>query len=444
MVPKVSLDPVPSVRISDMHSSWAYGRNYNVLLRSTGHLKKDGLWLDDESGSFHVYHEYEPICVSEKFPFSFPSYEADGVGDFPGSTRNGQFRVCVTRGYDSSRYYGPIADHPLPEPVDPVFADHVLALNAQGTAFIKRARPGNPSANLFQFVGELHQIPQLPKVSYAGLKSFRDLGSNYLNFEFGWKPFVKDLVDMYNTQRKLEKTLEGLRKNNGLIVRRREKRKTTVESSLISEGSLSVPFGHLVDTTIGGDSFLNGYYVSGPTGAADLDLYSFTGQCDYSYAVNEQLTTWNCGNFGYYVPDIGSSRWTEKAKRALFGQNPTPSQLWELIPWSWLIDWFSNVGDIMSNLSENAVDNETWTNCYSMREIETSHYITISNHWDHHTTSTFGAVFDVPAGSASVDYTRTELNRLRRQASPYGFGLNWPDFSLRQILVLAALGITRK
>jgi hypothetical protein len=424
-----------------MHDSWVYDRDHHALLRSVGHLKRDGVWTDDSSGSFHVYTEYEPACLSEGFPFTFPSYEAKGEGDFPGEPVGDRFKVCITRGYDSSVYYGPIADVRLPPVVDPSYSDFVLSLNSQGTDFIKRARPGNPTANLFQFVGELHEIPRIPRLRYLGLSTFRDLGEQYLNYEFGWKPFVKDLLDMYRTQKKLEKTLQSLRDNNGLVIRRRDKKRTSTTSSVLCEGSLSVPFGHLGATLIGGNVALDGYYVGGPTGCADLDLYSFTGQCDYNYTVYDALTTWNCGNFGYYVPDIGSSQWTERAKRALFGQNPTPNQLWELIPWSWLIDWFSNVGDILSNLSTNAVDNETWTNCFSMREISRTHEITISTHWDH-LTGSYG--FDVPAGQSSLTYSRVETNKLRRQASPYGFGLDWPDFDARKILILAALGITRR
>jgi len=425
---------------SDMHYSWVYSRDYDVLLRSTGHNFRDGHWTNDESGSFHQFSIREPAALSESFPFTFPSYERKGTGDFPGVAIPGRFRVCITRGYDSSVYYGPFANQRIPLVVDPLYSDLVLSLNAQGTSFIKRARPGNPSANLFQFVGELREIPRIPRLNYSGLKSFRDLGENYLNVVFGWKPFVKDLLDMYNTQQKLEKTLKKLRENNGLIVRRRDKKKTSTVTLSSTTGSLNVPFGHLGDTTIGGTSDLEGYYVGGPTGCSDLALSSFTGQCDYTYSVKDTTTTWNCGNFGYYVPDIGSDRWTERAKRALFGQNPTPSQLWELLPWSWLIDWFANVGDIMSNLSTNAVDNETWTNCFSMRTVDQSHEIVISNHWDH-LTGSYG--FDVPAGAASLVYSRHEINKYRRQASPYGFGLDWPNFSVQQILVLAALGITR-
>ena len=439
MVPKYD-QTLDSVRQSPMHDSWVYQRYYNALLRSTGHLFRDGRWTG-EGEEFFVYHEEEPAALSESFPFTYNSFESKGTGDFPGESVNDRFRVCVSRGFDSSVYYGPVANHLLPTPVDPDYGDYSLDLVSQGTSFIKRARPGNPSAGLFQFVGELHQIPQLPRLRYSGLKSFRDLGENYLNYEFGWKPFVKDLKDMYVTQRKLEKTLQKLRDNNGLVIRRRDKKQTSTVPSVKAEGSLTEPFGHLGDTSIGGNSALEGYFVGGPTGCADLDLFSFTGQCDYNYTVYETLTTWNVGNFGYYVPDIGSSQWTERAKRALFGQDPTPNQLWELIPWSWLIDWFTNVGDIMSNLSVNAVDNETWTNCFAMRELIHSHVVNVSTHWD----ELIGAyAFHVPSGSASIEYKRNEVLRLRRQASPYGFGISWPDFSARQILILAALGITRR
>jgi hypothetical protein len=423
-----------------MHDSWISGRTHRALLRSTNHVKRDGAWSSDDSGSFHVYIEDEPACLSEAFPFTYPSFEAKGQGDYPGDPVDDRFRVCITRNWDSSVYYGPLASVEPPVITDPDFGDFVLALNAQGTSFIKRARPGNPTANLFQFTGELRNIPVLPRLRYLGLKSFKDLGSNYLNVEFGWKPFTKDLLDMYRTQKMLEATLKKLRENNGLIIRRRDKKRTSLVTTSVCEGSLMFPFGDLGDTSIGGNSQLSGYRVGCPTGVEDVVLNSFSGQCDYHYQVTDELTTWNCGNFGYYVPDIGSDEWTERAKKALFGTNPSPNQLWELLPWSWLIDWFSNVGDIMSNLSSNAVDNETWTNCFAMRTVTRTHQVTISTHWDHLIGS---AGFDVPAGQTNLVYTRTETNKLRRQASPYGFGLDWPDFSVRQVLILAALGITR-
>jgi hypothetical protein len=159
--------------------------------------------------------------------------------------------------------------------------------------------------------------------------------------------------------------------------------------------------------------------------------------------------TWECGTFRYYVPDIGSDEWTRKAVAVLFGYDPSPSQLYQLYPWTWLGDWFSNVGDIISNLSSNAVDNETLTNAFAMRTISRSrtlsinvdwddwHYspFDVNNHWDYHV--------DLPAGSDEYSYSYTEDEYLRRQATPYGFGFDMSSCSARQLAILAALAISK-
>jgi hypothetical protein len=341
-------------------------------------------------------------------------------------------------------YYGSSADVQLPPVVESDFGDIVLGLNARGTSFIVKNRPGNPVLSAGQFLAELRELPQIPHFLRSGAKRFKDLGSEYLNVEFGWKPFVKDVVALFNGQQRIQAALKKLVKDNGLSVKRRSKKEFVLDGPVVvCEGSLSKPFAHLGDVSIGGNTELDGYYVGGPTGCADLDLYSFTGQCDYKFQRTVTTMSWQCGTFRYYVPDIGSDRWTERAKIALSGSNLTPSLLYEVVPWTWLIDWFANVGDIVSNLSSNAVDNETLTNAYSMESQETLFEVYVSTSWDELETFPFGSHFFVPSGSASPYYFRKEGYKARHQASPYGFGIPPESFTARQWAILAALGLTR-
>lgn len=442
MIPKRKSSTI-SYRASDMHSSFVYTRKHEALLRSVGHRFRDGRWEEKED-DFFTYSVEEPLCASERFPFTFPAYEQDGEGDFPGSPVPGNFRVTVARGFDSSRYYGSIANRELPSLTEPDFGDIVLTLNALGTAFIVRNRPGNPVLSAGQFFAELRDLPQLPRFLLQRAKKFKDLGSEYLNVEYGWKPFIKDVVALYYGHQRIQRELKKLVANNGLFVRKRSKKELTIDGPVdLCEGSLSEPFGHLGDVSIGGHEELEGYYVGGPTGSSDTDLYSFSGQCDYKLQKTVSTLSWQCGTFQYFVPDIGSDRWTAKARIALSGASLTPSLLYEIVPWSWLIDWFTNVGDIASAMSENAVENESLTNAYSMQSQETLYTVNVSTHWDELLTFPFGSTFHVPAGSASVLYSRKENYKARHQASPFGFGLLRDDFTSRQLAILAALLVSK-
>jgi hypothetical protein len=436
-----------SVFQSDAYGSYALERIHNALLRSTGHLFRDGRWFTDDDPGFHLFKVTDSPAFGGLRTFQGSEYIATGNLRIPSPAGTINWKPSVQRGYSS--FWGGITVAPSVF-TEPAYEDYVSVLNDQGTSFIKRNRPGNPAVTLGQFIGELHQLPRIPGLLQGRGLALRDLhrkvGSEYLNIEFGWKPFVKDLVAVYRLQQTIQDRLRKLVKNNGLNIRVRSKHKVTnSDPVVVCQGSLDYPFGDLSDPEIGGDESLEGYTLGGPFGPA-FDYSFMDGQADYRYTRTESTTTWQCGTFRYYVPDIGSDRWTDRARAALYGVTPTPSVLYELIPWSWLIDWFTNVGDIISNLSVNAVDNETLTNCYAMMEIRTHHDVVVSTHWDDISFSEAGdpSYYAIPAGSSSISYARTEQQKLRRQASPYGFGLKWPDFTARQLAILAALGMVRE
>jgi hypothetical protein len=415
------------------------------------HRFHDGAW-DEEDTQFHVYREIENPGLGTLRTDLFGPYWP-GFDPFKLSPDDSVYplswRPVIARGFDPPFRADPGQQLPgvdLPDPIEPDYADYVLSLNALGTSYIRRYRPGNPVANLGQWYGELHDLPRLPIFLKERTKHFRDLGSEYLNIEFGWKPFVKDLIQVYRTQQTIKDRLEKLIRDNGLKVKRRSKRDTDSVSSVLGEGNLTQPFGRLDDFSIGGLPYteLEGLKVQGPYGTGYPDE-AVSGSCPFRVETGTDTVTWFVGTFRYYVPDIGSDRWTEKAKANLFGLTPTPSVLYELYPWSWLVDWFSNVGDIVSNLSANPVDNEFLTDAYVMQTIVERLRVTADPSWDASSfyAPNYGANLSISAGSDHLDYSLLKVNKLRRQASPFGFGLKSLDFSLRQLAILAALGISQ-
>jgi hypothetical protein len=116
------------------------------------------------------------------------------------------------------------------------------------------------------------------------------------------------------------------------------------------------------------------------------------------------------------------------------GLSPTPDTIWNLAPWSWAIDWFSNTGDVISNVTDFATQGLVMHYGYVMEHsiVERTYYQPIS-----------GYLIDrkpVAAGPLSL-VTETKV---RRQANPFGFGVSWEGLSTFQASILAALGISRR
>lgn len=334
----------------------------------------------------------------------------------------------------------PVQPSPVPWPS---MRDDVESYYATG---YRKARPGNAVAGLGQFIGELRELPklpfsgakwsssttrftgnpykgyhwsELPKVLYQRLGGFRALGSEYLNGVFGWMPFVNDLRQMYNLQKTIDKRLAQIIRENGRYIRRR----ATVEDDVTTSDT----------ETLSSQPFLNVF------GAPPIFM---SGKTRHNVTVRTTTKIWFSGSFRYYIPDNFSSwAWTTYAVTALFGALPTPELLWNLMPWSWLIDWFSNAGDVISNASFNAVDNLTCRYSFIMKHV-TKRTTASSAVWSAGPTnpSDYWAPLDKTFLS-----TKTEESKVRSGGgNPYGLNIKLPDLSAYQLAVLAALGISRQ
>jgi hypothetical protein len=112
--------------------------------------------------------------------------------------------------------------------------------------------------------------------------------------------------------------------------------------------------------------------------------------------------------------------------------NLTPEVVWELLPWSWLIDWYSNVGDLLLNIVQQPDENRAARDAFLMRTTELN--LVLNSIAD----------FKVTLGGPFHDTWTVRITRKERvEASPFGFGLVGDDFSARQWSILAALGLSR-
>lgn len=353
------------------------------------------------------YKKGGPLQLSARDYSHSPSTSVNLKGAL-GRRYNGAFDVS---GYSPTRSWFVGAGEP--GFTDPIF------MQGLGTKGWNRHKPGKPTVMTGQFVGELHRLPLFP-----GLGTFatviKDLekrslilkaaGSEYLNLTFGWDPFLRDVRDLYRTSRKLNKLLKDLEKDNNKWVSR----------------------GGTVQT----DSYSSSYTTQGtylyPAVWAEM-YYSIYGTQTVEYNFTE--AAWFQARFKYYIHNVGTWSWKKRTASKLFQENLSPSLVYELMPWSWLFDWFSNLGDVISNMSENAAENLVAESAWIMRHRQ----------WTHKTTQEmkFQSNGGPPAIAVGASVSASSETKERMAASPYGFGLIPTDLSDRQRLILAALGVSR-
>lgn len=313
---------------------------------------------------------------------------------------------------------GPIFNTPPNNPTFPTSqASSTDDLDEYGATAIARCKPDNSVANASVFLGELIRegIPSLigSNTWKSRTKIHKDLGSDYLNAQFGWAPLVNEVRSFGEAIRKSSDRMKQYERDAGKVVRRqfhfplkRTVSEVTLQTGVACEGP-----------------FWQEFYRDGYTGGTLIRRTEVLQR------------RWFSGAFTYYLPSGYDSRkkmdkWALEAKH-MFGLSLTPEVLWNLAPWSWAADWFSNTGDVLANVSSFKQDGLVMRYGYIMehtivREIYTN------------TDPGLKAGPSVYSDTVFVTETKT-----RRRANPYGFGVSWEGLSAFQLSILGALGISR-
>lgn len=278
-------------------------------------------------------------------------------------------------------------------------------------------RPTKPRVDAGVAIAELRELPNM---LYRSAKDFRDLfsgaplrpsraGDAWLNTQFGWLPFIDDVRKCFETTSKLDIYLKQLKRDQNKWVSRGGPVNTSYERTTLEDE----------DTW--------GLYP-GP------DIYlcdpEFTRDGRTHVMLTESQDVWFKARFKYYMPKPESWRWKAKAYGMLFGCIPSPTFLWELTPWSWLIDWCSNTGAIIEMMTSTAVENLCAKYAYimghSLRRIDF-----------------YGAARYINCTIVGANWYAAYERKTRLPASEFGFGLTDASFSARQWSILAALGLSR-
>jgi hypothetical protein len=308
-------------------------------------------------------------------------------------------------------------------PFPPGMNSSVGDLDKLGAVAIARCKPTNSVANVAVTLAELRR-EGLPSVSIHRwkdrLRAHKNVSNEYLGVQFGMMPLGKEIGTFAAGVIQAEQLLAQYERDAGRVVRRRYT--FPPKSEIVSTTEVS--------------SNTNPFYAPFNTQLMNSSLTAFqTGLLIRQRTIEQNR--WFSGAFTYYLPTgYDSRRRMHKMSllaREILGVELTPEVLWNLTPWSWAVDWFSNTGDVISNISSFTTDGLLLRYGYIMEHTIVS---------DTYTRATPN-LFYTGGGLLDSEVTLVTETKMRRKATPYGFGLSWNGLSAFQLSILAALGVSR-
>lgn len=290
-------------------------------------------------------------------------------------------------------------------------------LDPIGATAISIIEPSNPNAETGVALGEIMKDKRLPIPVINSWRQRTKLakfaGSEYLNAVFGWLPLIGDMKDTAQSVRDGNVILENYKNASGSFVHREF---DFPDEESVTEDVINSSTRAMYHPSTSVPPFSNG---SGPLTRRRFTRVRrrFSGAFTYQAA----------GRNDYYDRLLSIGPEADK----LFGVSLTPDLVWELTPWSWAIDWFSNAGDVLNNV--RAFELAGLVMRYGFIMEETS----IEDTYSLPSTFLTGLTGSVPPSTITYTVKR------RRAANPFGFGLSWDGLSPTQLAITAALGITR-
>lgn len=313
-------------------------------------------------------------------------------------------------------------------------------LGAEGYA---RARPAKPDFSLANSILELKDIPGMLRQSIrlcinriveGNPRLYYDYGRSaffrkdnktrishtaewYLALNFGWLPILRDITSFMEATKKSDVSLKQLLRDEGRpIVRRRD-----------------IQVDHRYNDPLD----VVEYSVNPSPGISPIHVT----QCYPNEVFAEhrkRSTATKCqfvAKFRYWLPEGPRDfPWTARLRRRMLGSRITPSVAWNLMPWTFLVDYFSTLGKAVANLGPG-VEEQLYTEyCYiTFREDIL--------YTDKRRFRTYGQNDTLNTGECT--YIEASRLRMRISADPFAFRFTGAIPTIKQTAILASLALSR-
>jgi hypothetical protein len=231
------------------------------------------------------------------------------------------------------------------------------------------------------------------------------------------------MLELYD---KLEKRLAQIRRDNGQSVRRSGR--LFYDKVVSDKTNISAEVG-----IWGAEIAAAGNYDPQPYGP-------------YETWTEEETRVWFAGKGSYLLPhDLHEDPLRGKVGDfiTLLARIPSPSSVYKLIPWTWLLNWFSNLGEIVEQAYGHGVGEFTLDYCYLMRTVTHKRFYALANYRRPYLVDYSGQPL-VALGDREASCVITKTTKERIAATPFGFNITLGDLSASQLAILTALGLSRQ
>jgi hypothetical protein len=266
------------------------------------------------------------------------------------------------------------------------------------TKALARTNPSRAVVDIPGFIGELRELPRLFEI--VGSSLLKKGANAYLSYQYGWKPLISDLGKLLDFQQhvmKREVEIDNLYRKGGL---RRTFQLSREFENRITNGNLSL----------------------------ESSLFSLISQ---QQIVETSRRRWATARWLPVAPSrtLTDAERHKLARTAVLGLSVNAHTAWNLIPWTWLIDWFSSYGDYF-DAHRNVVGASCGSLCI-MTHTQTVHRFEKLSY-----SASFTGVKAQP-GKIVID------SKLRSFGTSPSITADLPFLSGRQMSILGALGIQR-
>jgi len=253
-----------------------------------------------------------------------------------------------------------------------------------------RTNPSRPYVDIPVQLAEMAELPLL--VKKAGDSVIKNHASDFLWLQFGLAPLIRDVQKLVKFADAVHRRMDEINRLKG---------KTGLRRSIDLDSLTASTSNNIV---------MNSFMI-------------------YVERMCETVGQRNIRGHARWMPDVDFSKITQRemvalAKRSLLGVTWDFSTMWEACPWSWLIDWFSNVGDFLK-ASRNIIP----AHCIGLWLMRHTHCDSRTDQWS--------------SDEHRLDATHVTKDRKERYYVSTGLTAQFPFLTGSQLGILTSLAIMK-